>query len=81
MCQPHTCVRAQRDDRPHLPFAAPSEFYDMLPSTKDILPPMFNRPPKGSPAAAWHPGGFGVPPSTYNVSCPQDETKVMSAPL
>jgi arylsulfatase A-like enzyme len=25
--------------------------------------------------AAWHPGGFGVPTSTYNVSCPQEQTK------
>eukprot|EP00041_Stephanoeca_diplocostata_P030388 m.918672 g.918672 ORF g.918672 m.918672 type:complete len:330 (-) comp23744_c3_seq23:46-1035(-) len=61
--------------RPHLPFAVPSEFHDILPPTEDIRPPKYNRPPEGSPYAAWHPGGFGKPVCTYNVSVPQEQTK------
>eukprot|EP00038_Savillea_parva_P005551 m.158109 g.158109 ORF g.158109 m.158109 type:complete len:461 (-) comp11732_c1_seq22:3518-4900(-) len=61
--------------RPHLPFAVPSEFHTILAPTEDIAPPQYNQPPEGSPMAAWHPGGFGVPDATYNVSCPQEQTK------
>jgi iduronate 2-sulfatase len=61
--------------RPHLPFAVPSEYHALLPPTEQIKPPKFNRQPEGSSMAAWHPGGFGVPTSTYNVSCPQEQTK------
>lgn len=61
--------------RPHLPFAVPSEFHDLLPPTEEIKPPLHNRPPEGSPMAAWHPGSFGKPPCTYNQSVSQEQTK------
>ena len=41
---------------------------------EQLQPPLHSRPPIGSPAAAWHPGGFGNPACSYNVSVPPDQT-------
>lgn len=38
--------------RPHLPFAVPSEFHDILPPTEEIKPPKYNRPPEVGPRLA-----------------------------
>eukprot|EP00039_Didymoeca_costata_P002451 m.60288 g.60288 ORF g.60288 m.60288 type:complete len:647 (+) comp11309_c0_seq3:126-2066(+) len=59
--------------RPHLPFAAPSEFYDAVAPASETKPPKYDRPPTGSPMAAWHPGGFG---GDYNNSVPPKQASV-----
>ena len=62
--------------KPHLPFAAPSEFHDMQLPLSQIAPPRHDKVPRGSPAAAWHPGGFGEPACTYNTSVPPEQAAV-----
>ena len=42
----------------------------------ELSPPKYNRPPKNSPAAAWHNGNFGKPSCTYNTSVPDDQAVV-----
>ena len=41
--------------RPHLPWVAPSEFYDLYP-LDSVLPPKHPGFPEGAPTIAWHPG-------------------------
>ena len=62
--------------KPHLPFASPSEFHDMQLPIEQIMPPKHDKVPLGSPPAAWHPGGFGVPACTYNTSVLPDQAAV-----
>ena len=43
--------------RPHLPWVAPSEFYDLYPPADELPGPAHPSVPVGMPAVAWHPGG------------------------
>ena len=43
--------------RPHLPWVAPSEFYDLYPPADELPGPAHPNVPVGMPAVSWHPGG------------------------
>ena len=58
--------------RPHLPWVAPSEFYDLYPPAGDVAGPTHPDVPVGMPPVAWHASG-GV--DAINRPLPPNVTK------
>jgi iduronate 2-sulfatase len=63
--------------KPHLPWIAPSRFFDLYPNASEIVGPKHPLPPIGMPDVAWKPS-FGTLP---NKPLPAAETKLMRRAL